>query len=41
MKRMNMKSMAATVRAAGAAVFVMFSQEVLTQDLFRDLLAMC
>jgi len=33
--------MAATVRTAGAAVFVMFSQEVLTQDLFRDLLAMC
>jgi len=29
------------VRTAGAAVFVMFSQEVLTQDLFRDLLAMC
>jgi hypothetical protein len=26
---------------AGATVFVMYSQEVLTQDLFRDLLAMC
>lgn len=26
---------------AGATVFVMYSQEVLTQDLFRELLAMC
>jgi len=33
--------MAATVRTAGAAVFVMFSQEVLTQDLFRELLLTC
>ena len=41
MKGMNMKSIAASMRATGAAVFVMFSQEVLTQDLFRELLAMC
>ena len=40
MKAMKMKSITASVRTAGA-VFVMFSQEVLTQDLFRELLSMC
>jgi len=41
MKGMKMKSIAASIRAAGTAVFVMFSQEVLTQDLFRELLLTC
>lgn len=38
---MKMKSMAASIRTVGTAVFVMFSQEVLTQDLFRELLLTC
>lgn len=35
-----MKIMHALLRAC-VAVFVMFSQEVLTQELFRDLLLTC
>jgi hypothetical protein len=39
MRRMD--RMKAWMGTAGAAVFVMFSQEVLTQELFRELLSMC
>jgi hypothetical protein len=36
-----MKHFVRAVYTASAAVFVMFSQEVLTQELFRDLLLTC
>ena len=36
-----MKRVIRTMQAALAAVFVMYSQEVLTQELFRDLLLTC
>jgi hypothetical protein len=36
-----MKRIISLLGTTGAAVFVMFSQEVLTQDLFRELLWIC
>jgi hypothetical protein len=36
-----MKHFVRSVYAASAAVFVMFSQDVLTQEFFRDLLLTC
>jgi hypothetical protein len=36
-----MKNLVRLVSAALAAVFVMFSQDVLTEEVFRELLWMC